>query len=218
MGNVFHSIEDVLSELMQGKLVIVVDDKDRENEGDLICLGTYCTPVAINFMVTHGRGLVCAPMSVDVARRLELAPMSSWNSDPLGTAFTVSVDHKDTSTGISAFDRSLTIRSLASPGSEANGFHSPGHVFPLVAQEGGVLLRPGHTEAAVDLARLCGAAPVAAICEILDADGTMARLPNLLAFARFHQLKITSIARLIAYKNSGESANTRTEVHMMNAP
>ncbi|HJV47343.1 MAG TPA: bifunctional 3,4-dihydroxy-2-butanone-4-phosphate synthase/GTP cyclohydrolase II [Bacillota bacterium] len=205
----FHTIEEALSDLREGKSVIVVDDEDRENEGDLIALAEKTTPETINFMITHAKGLVCVPITQERARELNLVPMVSKNTDSHGTAFTVSVDAVGTSTGISAFERAKTIHDLLDPSREAEHFKRPGHIFPLVAKDGGVLRRAGHTEAAVDLARLAGAYPAGVICEIIKEDGTMARLPDLLEIAKTFGLKIISIADLINYRTHQEMLITR---------
>ncbi|WP_096188562.1 bifunctional 3,4-dihydroxy-2-butanone-4-phosphate synthase/GTP cyclohydrolase II [Evansella halocellulosilytica] len=197
----FDPIEEAIYELMQGKVVIVCDDEDRENEGDFVSLADKTTPEVINFMITHGRGLVCAPITQERAEKLELLPMVDHNTDPHGTAFTVSVDHKHTTTGISAHERSLTVKALIDSDSKAADFKKPGHIFPLVAKDGGVLRRAGHTEAAVDLARLCGSEPAGVICEIINEDGSMARVPDLRKIADQHDLKMITIKDLIQYRN-----------------
>lgn len=194
-----NSIEEAIEDLKQGKVIIVVDDEDRENEGDFIALADRATPEVINFMVTEGRGLVCAPITSKRATELQLLPMVAQNTDYHGTAFTVSVDHISTSTGISAQERSMTVIGLTDPEAGPEHFRRPGHMFPLIASEGGVRQRPGHTEAAVDLAILCGAPPAGVICEIMNADGTMARLAELQSMASKHQLKLISIQALIVY-------------------
>jgi len=196
------TIEAALAELKQGKAIIVVDDEDRENEGDLVCLAEAATPEMVNFMVTHGRGLVCVPITEEHAARLQLSPMIDVNTDRQGTAFTVSIDEKSTHTGISAYERSRTILAMLDKG--ADDFRKPGHVFPLVAKPGGVLRRAGHTEAAVDLARLAGSVPAGVICEILNEDGSMARLPQLRDMAQRFGLKLISIADLIRYRMERE--------------
>ncbi|BAU29069.1 GTP cyclohydrolase II /3,4-dihydroxy-2-butanone 4-phosphate synthase [Aneurinibacillus soli] len=196
----FHTIEEALSDLKQGKPVIVVDDEDRENEGDFIALAEQTNAAMINFMVTHGRGLVCVPITEERAAELELAPMVGQNTDRHGTAFTVSVDEVTTTTGISAFERAHTVQALLQKGTKAEDFRRPGHIFPLVARKGGVLRRAGHTEAAVDLARLCGAYPAGVICEIMNEDGTMARVPDLAVLAAELDLKMITIAELIRYR------------------
>lgn len=200
-----HTIQEALEDLREGKMVIVVDDENRENEGDFVMAAERVTGEAINFMITHGRGLVCMPMLGEDLDRLQLPPMVQNNTDPHQTAFTVSVDHQETTTGISAYERSLTIQKMINPTSLPEDFKRPGHVFPLRARSGGVLEREGHTEAAVDLARLAGLYPAGVICEIIQEDGTMARLPQLVQFAEEWNLKIISIADLIAYREREES-------------
>ncbi|QWU14683.1 3,4-dihydroxy 2-butanone 4-phosphate synthase / GTP cyclohydrolase II [Paenibacillus sophorae] len=202
-------IEEAIYDLMRGKVVIVVDDEDRENEGDFIALAERATPEVINFMITEGRGLVCLPITAERAAELDLKPMVSQNTDFHGTAFTVSIDHKDTTTGISAYERSLTAKAIMDPKAGPMDFRRPGHMFPLIAKKGGVLRRSGHTEAAVDLARMCGAYPAAVICEVVKEDGTMARLPDLHEIAMKHDLKLISIADLIHYRNEKEKLVTR---------
>ncbi|AHV98137.1 bifunctional 3,4-dihydroxy-2-butanone-4-phosphate synthase/GTP cyclohydrolase II [Paenibacillus sabinae] len=202
-------IEEAIYDLMRGKVVIVVDDEDRENEGDFIALAERATPEVINFMITEGRGLVCLPITAERAAELDLKPMVSQNTDFHGTAFTVSIDHKDTTTGISAYERSLTAKAIMDPNAGPADFRRPGHMFPLIAKKGGVLRRSGHTEAAVDLARMCGAYPAAVICEVVKEDGTMARLPDLHEIAKKHDLKLISIADLIHYRNEKEKLVNR---------
>ncbi len=195
-----NSIEDALNDLRAGQCVIVVDDEQRENEGDLLALADRITPEIVNFMVTYGRGLLCAPVTSERAEALGLEQMAKKNTDSHGTAFTVSVDSTMSSTGISAKDRAISIRFLADHHKNSMDFRRPGHIFPLIARARGIFERQGHTEAAVDLARLCGAYPAAAICEIMNEDGTMARLPELKILARKHSLKIISIEDLLAYR------------------
>jgi 3,4-dihydroxy 2-butanone 4-phosphate synthase / GTP cyclohydrolase II len=197
----FNSIDEALEDLKNGKVIIVCDDEDRENEGDFIALAEKATPDVINFMVTHGRGLVCAPIAEEIAEKLDLFPMVTHNTDPHGTAFTVSVDHKFSKTGISAFERSATVLSLLDPDSKPSDLKRPGHVFPLIAKKGGVLRRAGHTEAAVDLAILSGSKPAGVICEIMNEDGTMARVPQLRQIAEELNLKMITIKDLIEYRN-----------------
>ncbi|ADV68367.1 bifunctional 3,4-dihydroxy-2-butanone-4-phosphate synthase/GTP cyclohydrolase II [Deinococcus maricopensis] len=199
-------IPDLLGALRAGRPVIVVDDEGRENEGDLLMPAQTCTPAWVNFMARHGRGLICVTLGADRAERLRLPAMVRAGTDPHGTAFTVSVDHVSNSTGISAFDRAATIAALADDAATPGDFRRPGHIFPLVARDGGVLRRPGHTEAACDLARLAGFAPVGVICEVLHEDGTMQRLPDLQRFAAAHGLLIGSIAELIAYREAHDPA------------
>ncbi|HEY4389880.1 MAG TPA: bifunctional 3,4-dihydroxy-2-butanone-4-phosphate synthase/GTP cyclohydrolase II [Paenibacillus sp.] len=208
-------IEDAIYDLMRGKVIIVVDDEDRENEGDFIVLAEKATPEVINFMIKEGRGLVCLPITQERAEELDLQPMVAQNTDNHGTAFTVSIDHQDTTTGISAHERSLTIQKLMDPAAKPNDFRRPGHMFPLIAKKGGVLRRAGHTEAAVDLARMCGAYPAGVICEVVKEDGTMARLPDLVEIARTFDLKLISVKDLIHYRNEKEKlVNREVEVQM----
>ncbi|MEB3102770.1 bifunctional 3,4-dihydroxy-2-butanone-4-phosphate synthase/GTP cyclohydrolase II [Ferviditalea candida] len=197
-------IEEAIYDLMLGKVIIVVDDEDRENEGDFIALAEKATPEIINFMITEGRGLVCVPITPERAEELDLPPMVAQNSDYFGTAFTVSVDHRTTTTGISAYERSMTIKAMIDPNTKAQDFRRPGHIFPLIAKKGGVLRRTGHTEAAVDLARMCGSYPAAVICEVIKEDGTMARLPDLQLIAKKYDLRLISIRDLIHYRNEKE--------------
>ncbi|MDI3546430.1 MAG: 3,4-dihydroxy 2-butanone 4-phosphate synthase / cyclohydrolase [Halanaerobiales bacterium] len=199
-----NSIKEALEDIRDGKMVIVVDDEDRENEGDLVMAAEKADKNKINFMIKRARGLVCVPMEEERLDELELPPMVSNNTDSHETGFTVSVDHKDTTTGISAGERALTIQKLINPDSKASDFKRPGHIFPLRAKKGGVLRRAGHTEAAVDLARLAGLKPAGVICEIINDDGTMARLPQLETFASEFGLKIITIADLIKYRKSRE--------------
>lgn len=207
--SIFHTVEEALQDLQQGKVVIVVDDEDRENEGDFVALADKATPEVINFMITEGRGLVCVPITQERAEELDLKPMVQQNTDFHGTAFTVSVDHKHTTTGISAHERSITVKALIDPASTGEDFRKPGHMFPLVAKKGGVLRRAGHTEAAVDLARMSGSYPAGVICEIIKEDGSMARLPDLREIANQHDLKLISIKDMIAYRNAKEKLVTR---------
>ncbi len=197
----FAGIAEAIEEIRRGRMVIVVDDEDRENEGDLVMAASAVTPEAMNFMTRFGRGLICVPMTGERLADLDLPPMVGRNTSRLGTAFTVSVDARDgTTTGISTYDRAASIRALADPRSAPGSFLRPGHVFPLRALEGGVLRRAGHTEAALDLARLAGFAPVGVLCEILADDGHMARLPRLEVFAGEHGLRIVSITDLIRHR------------------
>ncbi|OHV41203.1 bifunctional 3,4-dihydroxy-2-butanone 4-phosphate synthase/GTP cyclohydrolase II [Parafrankia colletiae] len=201
----FATIEEAIAQIAAGRPIVVVDDEDRENEGDLIFAAEAATPELLTFMIRHTAGVVCVPLDPAEVDRLELDQMVPQNTDRMRTAFTVSVDARTgVSTGISAADRARTIRLLADPGTEPGDLTRPGHVFPLRAREGGVLRRPGHTEAAVDIARLAGLRPVGAICEIVNEDGTMARLPELTVFAREHDLALISIADLVAYRRRTE--------------
>jgi 3,4-dihydroxy 2-butanone 4-phosphate synthase/GTP cyclohydrolase II len=200
----FDPIEAAIADIRDGKMVVVVDDEDRENEGDLVMAAEKATPEAVSFMAVHGRGLICVPITEKRAEELDFAPMVTNNTDPHGTAFTVSVDAREVTTGISAHERALTIRKIVDPEARPQDFRRPGHIFPLRAKEGGVLRRAGHTEAAVDLARLAGLYPAGVICEIMKDDGTMARVPELLEFVKKHGLKIITIADLISYRRRTE--------------
>jgi 3,4-dihydroxy 2-butanone 4-phosphate synthase / GTP cyclohydrolase II len=203
--SVFSPIEDALDDIREGRIVIVVDDADRENEGDFIMAAEKVTPEAVNFMVTHGRGIVCMPVRAERLEELRIPLMVSKNNESHGTAFAVSIDVKDrTTTGTSAYDRAATVRAIADATLTAEDVRMPGHVFPLMAQPGGVLRRAGHTEATVDLARLAGLYPAGVLCEVLHPDGTMARLPELLRVAREHGLRLISIADLIDYRRRSE--------------
>lgn len=200
----FDRIEDAIEDIRQGKMVIVIDDEDRENEGDLVAAAEKVTPEMVNFMVTYGRGLICVPMTQDRLRQLRLPQMTEHNTEPMRTAFTISVDDRRVKTGISAFERAQTIRTLSDPASKPEDLVRPGHIFPLRAADGGVLRRAGHTEAAVDLARLAGLDPSGITCEILNDDGTMARTPQLMEFAKRHGLRFITIADLIRYRRRTE--------------
>ncbi len=196
----FYTVDQALKDLKKGKAIIVVDDEDRENEGDFVALAEYATPDIINLMATEGRGLICVPITEGLSRKLEIGLMTDDNTDEYGTAFTISVDHKDTTTGISAFERSHTILSLIKDDAKPTDFKRPGHVFPLLAKDGGVLERTGHTEAAVDLAKLAGSAPAGVICEIMNTDGTMARVPDLIKVAERLELGILTIKDLVIHQ------------------
>lgn len=206
-----NTIEEAIEDIRAGKMVILVDDEDRENEGDIIVAAEKATPEVINFMATHARGLICAPMLGERLDELEIHPMVADNTDNHETAFTVSVDYKTTTTGISAHERAATIAALIDPNSKPSDFRRPGHIFPLRYKEGGVLKRAGHTEGSIDLARLAGLYPAAVICEIMNDDGTMARLPQLLEFSKKHNIKIVSIADLIEYRRRTEKLVRRIE-------
>jgi 3,4-dihydroxy 2-butanone 4-phosphate synthase/GTP cyclohydrolase II len=199
-------VAEIVAEIRAGNIVVLVDDEDRENEGDLVFAADFVTPEKINFLARHGRGLICMPVTASHAARLGLKPMVSENRSRHGTNFTVSIEAAEgIATGISAHDRALTIRVAAAPGATASDIVQPGHVFPLIAQDGGVLVRAGHTEACCDLARLAGLTPAAVLCEIMREDGSMARLPDLMEFAAAHKLKIGTIADLIEYRGRHES-------------
>ena len=201
-----NSIEEALDDFREGKFVIVVDDEDRENEGDFIIAAEKITPEAVNFMLKNGRGVLCAPITLSRCKELELAPQVSSNTSLLGTPFTVTIDKVEgCSTGVSTADRAATIKALADPTSKPETFARPGHINPLYAQDNGVLRRAGHTEASIDLARLAGLYPAAALIEIMNEDGTMARMPQLVEIAKEHDLKIISIKDLIEYRLKQES-------------
>lgn len=211
----FHTIEEALEDLRLGKMIVAVDDEDRENEGDLLMAAEKVTPEAINFMAKYGRGLICAPLEAQRADRLELPPMVVNNTDAHFTAFTVSVDSAHSTTGISAQERAETIKALIRPETKPGDLRRPGHIFPLKAMEGGVLRRAGHTEAAVDLAVMAGLYPAGVICEIMAEDGTMARVPQLMQFILEHDLKIITIADLIKYRMQKEKLVRRAgEAHL----
>lgn len=202
----FNTIPEAIQDIKNGKMVIVVDDEDRENEGDFLMAAEMVSTEAINFMVTHGRGLVCAPINKSRAEKLKLTHMVTDGADPDEANFTISIDHKRlTTTGISAADRANTIREIANEDAKPVDFRRPGHVFPLLAVDGGVLRRAGHTEAAIDLAKLAGLKPVGIICEIMNEDGEMARVPDLAKIAQKYDMKFITIKDLIAYRNENES-------------
>jgi 3,4-dihydroxy 2-butanone 4-phosphate synthase/GTP cyclohydrolase II len=204
MPSRFSSVEAAVAAIARGEVVIVADDEDRENEGDFVCAADKVSPEIVNFMIRHGRGQVCMPILPDVAKRLDLPMMVETNSTPLGTAFTVPVDHVTARTGITAAERSTTITAILSPTSTPGDFVRPGHLFPLVAKEGGVLRRAGHTEAAVDLARLAELQPAGVLCEILDESGNRANREALFALAREHKLEIITIEELIRHRRARE--------------
>ncbi|MDR1784151.1 MAG: bifunctional 3,4-dihydroxy-2-butanone-4-phosphate synthase/GTP cyclohydrolase II [Endomicrobium sp.] len=201
MGNIFSSVEDAIEDIKSGKIVIVVDDPDRENEGDLVCAAEKVSPEIINFMVKYGRGLICVPMKHERLEELKIKNMIENPTEKKGCSFTVSVDYKiGTTTGISVYDRCVTVKKLIDKSVKSEDFAMPGHIFPLRSKDGGVLVRTGHTEAAVDLAELAGLYPAGVICEIINDDGTMARIPNLVEFAKKHKLRIVTIEGLVGYK------------------
>ena len=215
MTHAFDTIEKALEDLRAGKIILVTDDPDRENEGDFICAGEFATPENINFMAVHGRGLICMPMSGELCDRLGLAPMVAKNTDNHETAFTVSIDHVETTTGISAFERSHTALAALRPDARPEDFRRPGHMFPLRAKAGGVLVRNGHTEATVDLCRLAGLAPCGLCCEIMADDGTMMRTPELIELAKQYNLKFITIKDLQAYRKIYEKLVDRVAVVKM---
>lgn len=214
LDNISVAIEDV----RQGKIIIVVDDENRENEGDFICAADLVTPELINFMAKHARGLICTPITEKRSRKLNLYPMVSNNTDPMDTAFTVSVDLKGSgvTSGISASDRSKTIKAIVDNNTKPDDLARPGHIFPLIAKDGGVLRRTGHTEAAIDFARLAGCSPAGVICEIMSEDGSMARVPELIKVAKKLDLKIVSIEDLVAYRMKHDSLITKKESFIFN--
>jgi len=217
----FNTVEEAIEDIKKGKMVIVVDDPDRENEGDLVMAAEKVTPEAINFMAKYGRGLICLSLTPERCEELDLHPMTPMNTDPKRTYFCVSIDahpRYGTSTGISAYDRAITIKLAISPNAKSSDFIKPGHVFPLKARPGGVLERAGHTEASVDLARLAGLYPAGVICEIMKDDGTMARLPDLMEFAKKHNLKIITIADLIKYRLRKETLVERVATAHLPTP
>ena len=202
---VIDRVKQAIEDIKNGKMVIMIDDEDRENEGDIVYGATFTTPQKVNFCVKEARGLVCVALSKDIAQRLDLNPMVSKNSSSYETAFTVSVDAKECATGISAAERNKTIELLASPNSKASDLVRPGHIFPLIAKNGGVLVRTGHTEGSVDLCKLAGIAPSAVICEIMKDDGEMARRDDLELFAKKHDLNIVYISDIVSYRLQNES-------------
>ncbi len=211
----FNTIEEAIEDIREGKMIIVVDDPDRENEGDLLMAAEKATPEAINFMAKYGRGLICMPMEAQQLSKLNINQMVQNNTDNHETAFTVSIDHVDTTTGISAYERALTIQKTLDNYAKPEDFRRPGHIFPLQAKEGGVLVRKGHTEAAVDLPRLAGLKPGGVICEIMNDKGEMSRTPELMEFAKIHKLKIITIADLISYRKKSEKLVERVvEIEM----
>ncbi len=209
--SIFAPVPELLEELKAGRLIVVTDDENRENEGDLICSAEAATTENVNFMATYARGLICMPMTAGLARKLDLPQMVEVNTDNHSTAFTVSIDHVRTTTGISAEERGLTARACVADDAKPSDFRRPGHMFPLQARPGGVLQRAGHTEATVDLMRLAGLRPCGLCCEIMNEDGRMARLPDVIAFAERHHLKLGSIADVIAWRRKTECMVKRIE-------
>ena len=213
--NKFNTIEEAIEDIKAGKMIVVVDDEDRENEGDLLMAAEKVTPEAVNFMAKYGRGLICMPVKRERLAELNILSMVDRNTDTHQTAFSVSIDCADTTTGISAHERAKTIQKVLDPNTKESDFKKPGHMFPLEAKDGGVLRRAGHTEAAVDLAGLAGLYPAGVICEIMNEDGTMARVPQLMEFIQQHHLKIITIADLISYRRKKETFIKRvTEAKM----
>ena len=212
------SISEAIEDIKKGKVIIVVDDENRENEGDFICAAEIASPEIINFMAKHGRGLICMPLTDTRSKELDLNPMVANNTDPMDTAFTVSVDLKGNgvTSGISASDRSKTIKALVNKNTKPSDLQRPGHVFPLIAKDGGVLRRTGHTEAAIDFARLAGFSPAGVICEIMTEDGSMARVPDLIKIAKELDLKIVSIEELVAFRMKHDSLISKKESFTFN--
>ena len=212
------NISEAINDIKNGKVIIVVDDENRENEGDFVCAADAVTPEIVNFMAKHGRGLICTPITEKRSKKLNLFPMVSNNTDPMDTAFTVSVDLKGSgvTSGISASDRSKTIKALVNRSTHPDDLARPGHIFPLIAKDGGVLRRTGHTEAAIDFARLAGFSPAGVICEIMTEDGSMARVPELINVAKKLNLKIVSIEDLVAYRMKHDSLITKKESFTLN--
>ena len=200
----YNTIDEAIAAIKAGQMVLVTDDEDRENEGDLIMAAELCTPEAINFMAKEARGLICMPADSEVMDKLQFGAMVSHNTDNHETAFSVSIDHVDTTTGISAYERAYTMKKCAEPGAQPSDFRRPGHVFPLRARKGGVLVRTGHTETTVDLCKLAGLQPVGICCEIMNDDGHMARTPDLIEFAKKHKLVFITVAELVAYRKAHE--------------
>ena len=200
----FNTIDEILEDLRDGKIVVMIDDEDRENEGDVICAAEHATLENVNFMASYAKGLICMPMDESYTKKLGLRQMCEVNTDNHCTAFTVSIDHKDTTTGISAYERSITAMKTVDPDAKPGDFRMPGHMFPLQDKKGGVLERNGHTEATVDLMRIAGLQPVGLCCEIMKEDGTMARTPDLVEFAKKHSLKFGRIADLVQYRKEHE--------------
>jgi 3,4-dihydroxy 2-butanone 4-phosphate synthase/GTP cyclohydrolase II len=214
-----NSIEEAIEDVKNGKVIIVVDDENRENEGDFICAAEIASPEIINFMAKHGRGLICMPITDNRSKELNLNPMVVNNTDPMDTAFTVSVDLKGNgvTSGISASDRSKTIKAIVDNNTTPSDLARPGHIFPLIAKDGGVLRRTGHTEAAIDFARLAGFSPAGVICEIMTENGSMARVPDLVIMANKLNLKIVSIEDLVAFRMSHDSLITKRESFVFNS-
>ena len=204
MENKFNSIDEILEDIKAGKIVVMIDDEERENEGDVICAAQFATNENVNFMASYAKGLICMPMTEEYTNKFMLPQMCEVNTDNHCTAFTVSIDHVDTATGISAYERSITAMKFVEDDAKPSDFRTPGHMFPLKAKKGGVLERNGHTEATVDLVRLAGLKPVGLCCEIMKDDGTMARTPDLMEFAKKHNLKIGTIADLVQYRKEHE--------------
>ncbi len=211
MSEAVKRVQQAIEDIQKGKIIIMIDDEDRENEGDLVYAGVFSTPEKVNFLAKEGRGLICVSLTDEIAQKLQLQPMVSGNKESFSTAFTISVDAKECHTGISAFERDLTVKKLSSPTSRADDFVRPGHIFPLIAKKGGVLVRTGHTEGSVDICRLAGVYPSAVICEIMNEDGTMARRDDLKKFAQKHKLSTVYISDIVEYRLQFESLITKLD-------
>ena len=210
MSNSIERVKRAISEIQKGNIIIMIDDEDRENEGDLVYAGVFSTPEKVNFLASKGRGLICVSLTDEIAKRLDLKPMVDSNKESFSTAFTISVDAKETKTGISAYERDLTIKKLSNPTSTPDDFVRPGHIFPLIAKKGGVLVRTGHTEGSVDICKLAGVYPSAVICEIMNDDGSMARREDLAKFAKKHNLAIVYISDIVEYRLQFETLIKKT--------
>jgi len=209
MPNSIERVKKAIQEIQKGNIIIMIDDEDRENEGDLVYAGVFSTPQKVNFLAGKGRGLICVSITQEIADKLDLKPMVDSNKESFSTAFTISVDAKECKTGISAFERDLTIKKLSSPTSKPDDFVKPGHIFPLIAKNGGVLVRTGHTEGSVDICKLAGVYPSAVICEIMNEDGSMARRKDLAKFAKKHNLAVVYISDIVEYRLQYESLVTK---------
>jgi len=209
MPNSIERVKKAIQEIQKGNIIIMIDDEDRENEGDLVYAGVFSTPEKVNFLASKGRGLICVSITQEIADKLDLKPMVDSNKESFSTAFTISVDAKECKTGISAFERDLTIKKLSSPTSKPDDFVKPGHIFPLIAKNGGVLVRTGHTEGSVDICKLAGVYPSAVICEIMNEDGSMARRKDLAKFAKKHNLAVVYISDIVEYRLQYESLVTK---------
>ena len=210
MPNSIERVKKAISEIQKGNIIIMIDDEDRENEGDLVYAGVFSTPEKVNFLASKAKGLICVSLTDDIAKRLDLKPMVDSNKESFSTAFTISVDAKETKTGISAYERNLTIKKLSTPTSTPDDFVRPGHIFPLIAKRGGVLVRTGHTEGSVDICKLAGVYPTAVICEIMNEDGSMARRDDLAKFAKKYNLAVVYISDIVEYRLQFETLVKKT--------
>ena len=210
MPNSIERVKKAISEIQKGNIIIMIDDEDRENEGDLVYAGVFSTPKKVNFLASKAKGLICVSLTDDIANKLDLKPMVDSNKESFSTAFTISVDAKETKTGISAYERDLTIKKLSNPTSTPDDFVRPGHIFPLIAKKGGVLVRTGHTEGSVDICKLAGVYPSAVICEIMNDDGSMARRNDLAKFAKKHNLAVVYISDIVEYRLQFETLVKKT--------